>query len=211
MCTLRAARRRVARKAGPSMRSSRWPRAAESWSWADYNSGAGPPRTAAPGLPSRSSPRSWGRASAGDGDHDQDDEELQPVASSTSDATVRDAGEGGAACRRPAPSLPILRVSREKFLHELKAGPAVGRTTLVGDEALPGTPPWSRSSRAGTLTVEGAMARCRRVPRRPWAAPAGPVPGATSPPSAPPSPPARRPASPPRRSTECARSRRPHQ
>jgi Single-strand binding protein family len=37
---------------------------------------------------------------------DQDDEEPEPVASSTSDATVRDAGEGGAACRRPAPLCP---------------------------------------------------------------------------------------------------------
>jgi hypothetical protein len=33
----------------------------------------------APGPPSRSSPRSWGRASVGDGDDDQDHEELQRV------------------------------------------------------------------------------------------------------------------------------------
>jgi single-strand DNA-binding protein len=42
----------------------------------------------------------------GDGDHDQDDAQPGPLASSTSDATVRDAGEGAAACRRPAPSCP---------------------------------------------------------------------------------------------------------
>ena len=40
-----------------------------------------------------------------DGD-DQDHAEPGPLASSTSDATVRDAGEGAAACWRPAPSCP---------------------------------------------------------------------------------------------------------
>jgi hypothetical protein len=39
----------------------------------------------------------------GDGDDDQNHEELGPVASSTSDATVRDAG---GACSRPARSRP---------------------------------------------------------------------------------------------------------
>ena len=41
-----------------------------------------------------------------DGDHDQDDAQHEPIASSTSDATARDAGGGAAACRRPAPSCP---------------------------------------------------------------------------------------------------------
>jgi hypothetical protein len=49
----------------PSTPGSRCPRAAESWSWADSSNGAGPLRTAAPARPSRSSPRSWGRACGG--------------------------------------------------------------------------------------------------------------------------------------------------
>jgi hypothetical protein len=36
-----------------------------SWSWAGSSSGAGPPRTAAPARPSRSSPTSWGQACGG--------------------------------------------------------------------------------------------------------------------------------------------------
>jgi hypothetical protein len=62
----------------------------------------------------------------GDGDDDQGDEERDPVASSTSDATVRDAGER-AACRRSAPSFRADEVRWETFLHTLKAGPAGGR------------------------------------------------------------------------------------
>jgi len=46
--------------------------------------------------------------------------------SSISAVGERDASEG-AACQRSAPSLLILRVSREKFLYELKVGPAGGR------------------------------------------------------------------------------------
>jgi single-stranded DNA-binding protein len=42
-----------------------------------------------------------GEPALGDGDDHQDDEEPEPVASSTSDATVRDAGTGGTAYRRP--------------------------------------------------------------------------------------------------------------
>jgi hypothetical protein len=61
----------------------------------------------------------------GDGDDDQGDEERDPVASSTSDATVRDAGER-AACRRSAPSFRADEVRWETFLHTLKAGPAGG-------------------------------------------------------------------------------------
>jgi len=41
-------------------------------------------------------------------------------ASSQFDQRCDGAGHGEA-CRRPAPSLPILRVSREKFLYTLKA------------------------------------------------------------------------------------------
>jgi hypothetical protein len=59
----------------------------------------------------------------GNGDHDQDGAEPASVASSISAVGERDASEG-AACQRSAPSLLILRVSREKFLYELKAGPA---------------------------------------------------------------------------------------
>ena len=42
-----------------------------------------------------------GEPALGDGDDHQDDEEPEPVASSISDATGRDAGTGGTACRRP--------------------------------------------------------------------------------------------------------------
>ena len=69
------------------------------------SSGPGPPRTAASARPWRSWPRSWGEPAVG-GSDDQDHAEPGPLASSTSDATVRDAGEGAAACRRPAPSCP---------------------------------------------------------------------------------------------------------
>jgi hypothetical protein len=60
----------------------------------------------------------------GDGDNDQDDEKPGPVANSTSDATVRDAATHA--------SVPLRRVRAgelrwEKFLYELKAGPAGGR------------------------------------------------------------------------------------
>jgi len=63
--------------------------------------------TPAPGPPSRSLPRSWGRASVGDGEHDQDDEEPAPVGSSTSAAGERDAGDR-AAYQRPAPVVSVL-------------------------------------------------------------------------------------------------------
>jgi hypothetical protein len=107
----------------PSTPRSPWPRAAASWSWAGSSS--------APGRRVRERPAGRGRGAGaepqvGDGDNDQDHEELQPVASSTSAAGERDAIEG-AACQRSAPSLLILRVSREEFLYELKAGPAGGR------------------------------------------------------------------------------------
>jgi len=49
----------------PSTRRSRCRRAAGSWSWAAWGSGAGPPRTAAPGPLSRSWPRSWGQPALG--------------------------------------------------------------------------------------------------------------------------------------------------
>ena len=62
----------------------------------------------------------------GNGDHDQDGAEPASVASSISAVGERDASEG-AACQRSAPSLLILRVSREKFLYHFKAGPAGGR------------------------------------------------------------------------------------
>jgi len=44
----------------PSTLSSRCPRAAGWWSWADSSSGAGPLRMAAPDPQSRCWPRSWG-------------------------------------------------------------------------------------------------------------------------------------------------------
>jgi hypothetical protein len=59
----------------------------------------------------------------GDGHHDQGDAEPGPVASSTSDATVRDAG-GMLAFRSVQQS---NHCAREEFLYELKAGPADGR------------------------------------------------------------------------------------
>ena len=59
----------------------------------------------------------------GYGNDDQDDEEPEPVASSTSDATVRDAG-GMLAFRSVQQS---NHCAREDFLYELKAGPAGGR------------------------------------------------------------------------------------
>jgi Ser/Thr protein kinase RdoA (MazF antagonist) len=96
-------------------------------------------------------------------------------------AAVRPGSGGGA--DRPAEA--VRTTLRTHGRAACGGRPRPAGPPLVGDEALPGTPPWSRSSRAGTLTVEGAMARCRRALRRPWAAPAGPVPGATSPPSAP--------------------------
>ena len=65
-------------------------------------------------LPATHRPTGLTWAALGDGDDDQDHEEPGPVASSTSDATGRDAGEG-AACQRSAPSFPILRVSRRSF------------------------------------------------------------------------------------------------
>jgi hypothetical protein len=46
--------------------------------------------------------------------------------------TVRDVGQ---ACQRSAPSFPILRVSREEFLYELKAGPAGGLRPPSGPAA----------------------------------------------------------------------------
>jgi hypothetical protein len=87
----------------PSMPRSPCRRAAGSWSWVGFSSGAGPLRMAAPARPWRSWPRSWAEPAVGDGDDDQDHEESGSVASST-DATVRDAGEGPGACRRSAPS-----------------------------------------------------------------------------------------------------------
>jgi single-stranded DNA-binding protein len=64
------------------------------------------PEDGSPARPSRSWPRSWGQACGGRRRR-RPGREQQPgaVASSTSDATVRDPG-GGAACRRPAPSCP---------------------------------------------------------------------------------------------------------
>jgi hypothetical protein len=78
----------------------------------------------------------------GDGDDDQDDE--KPVASSTSDATERDAKHA---------SVPLRRVRTgelrwEKFLYELKAGPAGGRLR------------WPSS--AGSTTVTGSVYRSHR-------------------------------------------------
>jgi Single-strand binding protein family len=55
---------------------SPWPRAAASWSWAGSSSGPGRLRTAAPNPSPRSWPRSWASLRVGDGDHDEDDEEL---------------------------------------------------------------------------------------------------------------------------------------
>jgi hypothetical protein len=57
-------------------------------------------------------------------------------ASSTSAAGERDAGER-AACQRSAPPFLILRVSREEFLYELKAGPAGGEPTWAGGRQKP--------------------------------------------------------------------------
>jgi hypothetical protein len=59
----------------------------------------------------------------GDRDDDQDDDQLQPVASST-DVTVRDAAKHA--------SVPLRRIRAgecrcEEFLYELKAGPPGGR------------------------------------------------------------------------------------
>jgi hypothetical protein len=45
-------------------------------------------------------------SAVGDGDDDQNHAQSGPVASSTSDATVRNTGGGPAACRRSAPSCP---------------------------------------------------------------------------------------------------------
>jgi single stranded DNA-binding protein len=58
----------------------------------------------------------------------------------------RDAGEG-AACQRSAPPFPILRVSREEFLYELKAGPAGGLRPPSG-------PATTRRSPATGLTLK---------------------------------------------------------
>ena len=66
--------------------------------------------------------RAGAKPTVGNGDHDQDGAEPASVASSISAVGERDASEG-AACQRSAPSLLILRVSREKLLYELKAGP----------------------------------------------------------------------------------------
>jgi hypothetical protein len=82
----------------------------------------------------------------GNGDHDQDGAEPASVASSISAVGERDASEG-AACQRSAPSLLILRVSREKFLYELKAGPAGGRLR--------------RPSSAGGTTMRSAVKSSR--------------------------------------------------
>ena len=104
------------RRIGAAKLPCYWP-ARAMWHGRDCSgcsSGAGPLSRATPGPPSRSSPRSWGRASLGDGDHDQDDEEPGPVAGSTNAAGERDAGEG-TACQRSAPPLLILRVSVRSF------------------------------------------------------------------------------------------------
>jgi hypothetical protein len=52
-------------------------KAAGSWSWAGSSSGAGPLRTAAPDRSWRCWPRSWGQPALGDGDDDQNHEELR--------------------------------------------------------------------------------------------------------------------------------------
>jgi hypothetical protein len=59
----------------------------------------------------------------GDGDHDQGDEELQPVANVDQRGDERDVGE---ACSRSVPSSKAT-VALVEFLYELKAGPAGGR------------------------------------------------------------------------------------
>jgi len=54
----------------------------------------------------------------GDSDHDQGDAQHEPVASSTSDATERDAKHASVPLRR----VRAGELRREEFLYELKAG-----------------------------------------------------------------------------------------
>src|SRR5215211_428535 len=125
------------------MRPSRCPRGAGLWSWAGSSSGPGPLRTAAPARLSRWWPWSWDRACDGDGD--QGDEEPGPVASSTGDATVRDAGE---ACRvfRSVVSV-LLRALGDVSLHPQgrpcgrpPAAAVLGRQPLLRLLGLAGIP-----------------------------------------------------------------------
>jgi hypothetical protein len=71
-------------------------------------------------------PRSWAERPLGDGDDDQD-EPPGPVASLTSDATVRDASE---ACMAFRPVVSVLLRKLGDFLYTLKAGPAGGLPAL---------------------------------------------------------------------------------
>jgi hypothetical protein len=73
----------------------------------------------------------------GDGDDDQGDEEPGPVARSTSDATVRDAKHASVLLRR----VRVGEVRWEKFLYELKAGPAGGRLRRPSSAGSTGTAP----------------------------------------------------------------------
>ena len=69
-------------------------------------------------------PEAWAELALDSGNDDQGDAERGPVASSTSDATVRDAGE---ACRVFRSVVSVLVRAWETFLYTLKAGPAGGR------------------------------------------------------------------------------------
>ena len=89
-----------------------------------YSRARAAPMTAACAGGRGHGPRARAEPSMGGGNDDQGDEEPGPVASSTSDTTVRDAGKGAAACWRSAPSCPCCRGAWETFLYTLKADPA---------------------------------------------------------------------------------------
>jgi hypothetical protein len=89
---------------------------------------------------------------------DQDHEEPEPVASSTSDATGRDtAKHAGVPPRR----VRAGEVRWEKFLYELKAGPAGGR--LRRPSSAGSTTPWARDPRH-SLTCQQTERRITHVP-----------------------------------------------
>jgi hypothetical protein len=81
--------------------------------------------------------------------------------------TVRDVGQ---ACQRSAPSFPILRVSREEFLYELKAGPAGGLRPPSGPAATRREPGGCRPTlgrvepnRSSGRELEGSTRRLGRL------------------------------------------------
>jgi hypothetical protein len=123
---------------------SPWPRATALWSWVGSSSGPGRLRTAAPDRWSRSWPRSWASLRVGDGDHDQDDEELHRGAVCRLNAGTSTPFQAPSVTSCPAPGADLGHGARPTL--DTNAGPCA-RSGEEGHERCREWPPVVRDVR----------------------------------------------------------------